>query len=223
MSEKEVFELIKKKVFAIQIKKEKPILIAINGIEGTGKTLFTKKLTNYLKFEKVPAIQVSIDGFHFNKEARYKQGRDSAIGYYEDSYNEKAFVQKVLLSSQEEIPKYTIAIHDIATDEYLELEPIKIEKNTILITDGAYLFKPNYRDHWDLKIYLKTSFEIAMRRGVERDKNILGGFESTKVMYKKRYHKSSQIYLLKNKPEEIADIIIDNSDFKDLKIIMNTL
>jgi uridine kinase len=222
MNEKETFELIKTSILSIQEKKDKPIRIAINGIEGTGKTVLAEKLTKYLNSENLNAIQVSIDGFHFNKEVRYKQGRDSAKGYYEDSYDEIVFVEKVLKTSQTDFPNYTTATHNLETDEYLSLEPIKLENNSILITDGAYLFKPNYRNHWDLKIYLKTSFEIAMKRGIERDKNSLGGVELTKEKYEKRYHESSRIYLAENEPEKIADIVIDNSDFNNLKVIKNT-
>lgn len=223
MNEKETFKLIKDNILSISERKSKPIRVAINGIEGTGKTVFAKKLTKYLKSENIIAMQISIDGFHFNKEIRYKQGRDSAKGYYEDAYNETAFIEKVLMASQAEIPNITKATHHLETDEYLNLMPIKIDNKTILITDGAYLFKPNYRKHWDLKIYLKTSFEIAMKRGIERDKNSLGGIDLTKEKYEKRYHKSSRIYLKENKPEKIADIIIDNSDFNNLKIVKNTM
>lgn len=219
MIEREVFELIKVRILSIADRKTKPIRIAINGIEGTGKTIFAGKLTEYLNTENINAIQVSIDGYHFNKEVRYQQGRDSAKGYYEDSYDENTFAEKVLKSSQSETPTITKAIHDLATDEYLTLIPTKIDNNTVLITDGAYLFKLNYREHWDLKIYLKTSFEVAMNRGIERDKASLGGFDLTKEKYEKRYHKASQIYLTENEPENLADIIIDNSDFNNLIII----
>lgn len=94
MTEKETFETIKESIDSIRKRKTKPIRVAINGIEGTGKTVFAGKLADYLNSEKINSIQVSIDGFHFNKEVRYKQGRDSAKGYYEDSYDELAFVEK---------------------------------------------------------------------------------------------------------------------------------
>lgn len=127
-----------------------------------------------------------------------------------------------MLSSHSEIPNVTKATHDLESDEHLNLKPTEIDNKTVLITDGAYLFKPNYRNHRDLKIYLKTSFEIAMERGIERDKSLLGGIELTKEKYEERYHKSSRIYLIENEPEKIADIIIDNSDFSNLKLIKNT-
>ena len=173
MNEKEIFDLVKKRILSLQEKRDKPTRVAVNGIEGTGKTVFARKLTKFLHSENIAAIQVSIDGFHFNKEVRYKQGRDSAKGYYDDSYDEVAFVEKVLKASQTEFPHYIPATHDLETDEYLNLDSIQLESKTVLITDGAYLFKPTYRNHWDLKIYLKTSFDIALKRGIERDKDAL--------------------------------------------------
>lgn len=219
MTEKEIFELIKKRLCILREQNTKPIRVAINGIEGTGKTVFAGKLTEYLNSENINALQVSIDGFHFNKEIRYRQGQNSAKGYYEDSYDELAFVEKVLMASQAEIPTITEATHNLETDEYLSVKPIEIPNKTVLITDGAYLFKPNYRDYWDLKIYLKTSFTVAMNRGVERDKDALGGTEATKAKFINRYHKASQLYQQENNPEQLADIIINNSDFHQLKVI----
>jgi len=222
MNEKEAFEIAKKRIIEIQSEKGKPTRIAINGIEGTGKTVFAEKLTKYLNSNEMKAIQISIDGFHFNKEVKYKQGRNSAKGYYENSYDEMTFVNKVLKSTQTEKPNYISATHDLDTDEYLNLKPIEISNETITITDGAYLFKPNYIHHWDLKIYLKTDFESAMKRGIERDKENLGGFEATKEKFEQRYHKASKIYLIENKPEGKADIIFNNSDFENLKLIKQT-
>lgn len=108
------------------------------------------------------------------------------------------------------------------TDEYLNLKPTEIDNETVLITDGAYLFKSKYRNHWDLKIYLKTDFKTALLRGMNRDVELLGGLKATKEKYDNRYHKASKIYIDKNKPEEQADIIIDNTEFEDLRIIKNT-
>ena len=178
-----------------------------------------EKLTSYLQVRGHSAIHVSIDGFHFNKAHRYRQGRDSALGYYEDSYHEQAFVEKVLLSSQEASPCYIPAIHDLVTDEYLDLPPISIPQDAFLISDGAYLFKPAYRKHWDVKIYLKTDFATAQSRGVVRDAESLGGEEAAIAKFKARYHEASRIYRERNRPEELADFVVDNTDFDKLVLV----
>lgn len=118
------------------------------------------------------------------------------------------FVKKVLISSQIKIPNITTASHDLETDEYINIPPIEITNDTILITDGAYLFKPNFRTHWDLKIYLKTDFQTALHRGMKRDVELLSGLKATKEKYDNRYHKAAKMYIQENNPEELADIII---------------
>ncbi len=219
MTEIKLLEGVAAEVSRIGVFKNKPIRVAINGIEGTGKTEFAKKLIIYLNEKGKNAIHVSIDGFHFNKERRYRQGRNSDKGYYDDAYDELGFVQNVLIASQSTQPKITMATHDLETDAYLQLAPINIASDSIIITDGAYLFKPIYINHWDLKIYLKTDFETAIQRGVQRDAKHLGGQNAAKEKFENRYHKASKRYIAEVNPEALADIVIDNTDFEHLKVV----
>ena len=218
MTSNQIFDIINNEIKKIFLKKNKPIRIAINGIEGTGKTVFAINLSQYLTQSNINATHISIDGFHNNKEYRYRQGRNSYKGYYEDSYNEIEFVNKVLISSQSNPQNYVEAIHDLETDEYLDLKPKNISNRTVLITDGAYLFKPIYLSYWDFKIYLKTDFNTAMLRGIERDKTLLGTKKEAKEKYIKRYHKASLFYNNECQPESNADLVIDNTDFDNLVI-----
>ena len=80
MSNDELFNLIKNRLKIILNKNNKPIRVAINGIEGTGKTVFSIKLSQYLNQKNINSINISIDGFHNNKEYRYRQGRYSYKG-----------------------------------------------------------------------------------------------------------------------------------------------
>jgi len=219
MEQAEILSVIENHIRKIATKKTKPIRIAVNGIEGTGKTTFALSLVEYLNAQKLTALHVSIDGFHFNKDVRYKQGRNSAKGYYEDSYDEEAFVKNVLLRSQGSPPEYIEATHDLMTDVYLKLDPKQISEDAIIVTDGCYLFKPIFNDHWDLRIYLKTDFNTALARGVKRDALALGGFDEAKQKFELRYHAASKRYISEVDPEKLADLIIDFSDFENLKIL----
>jgi uridine kinase len=102
------------------------------------------------------------------------------------------------------------------------MEPEILSENAIILTDGSYLFKAIYAPYWDLKIYLKTDFETAAKRGINRDLEQLGGFEKTKEKYDNRYHLASKMYIDENEPEKKADIIINNSNFENLIIEKNT-
>jgi uridine kinase len=199
--------------------KNTPFRVAINGIEGVGKTMFAENFVQFLQEQNIPAFHVSVDGFHHPKKIRYQQGRDSAKGYFEDSYDEEAFAKKVLKQSQEDF-SFIPATHDLETDEYIFPEKNSVPSNAVLVTDGAYLFKEVYLPHWDAKIYLKASFEIARKRGAKRDAETLGGVEEAEKKFLARYHAASQMYIDQINPEEKADIIIDNSDFENPLILM---
>ncbi len=219
MNSSDLFEIIKKRIIDIHNISKKPVRVAVNGIEGTGKTVFTKNLTDFLLQNVLKAVHVSIDGFHNVSRIRYMQGRDSAKGYYEDAYNESEFVLKVLKSSQLEEPEVTKEVHDMNTDSILIEDPIKIDTDTIILTDGSYLFKNAYRKYWDLKIYLQTDFKTAKTRGVNRDSESFGGSDIAREKYDNRYHKASRIYIEECKPQEFADIVIDNTDLDNLLLI----
>jgi uridine kinase len=223
MNPNDVFEIIRKHIVRIQKAKTKPVRIAINGIEGSGKTTFAEQLTCYLVSKEHTAIHVSIDGFHYHREHRYRQGKDSARGYYEDSYDEMTFAEKVLIASQDEYPSYLPTTHDLESDQYVHIPTLSLAHDAVLITDGAYLFKPIYRAHWDLKIYLRTDFETAQERGIKRDAELLGGYQSASDKYKNRYHAASRIYNDENTPETQADIIVDNVDYNRPIVIKGKL
>lgn len=212
---KALLSSIEQNIRNIQKAKHTPLRIAINGVEGAGKTTFARDCTKYLQKKGFDAIHVTIDGFHHTKAIRYRQGRDSADGYYEDAFDEESFVEKVLLQSQQEPFSYVPKIHDLATDELLEVDPLPLSDKSILITDGAYLLKAVYQPHWDLAIYLSVDFNTAMERGIERDQEDLGGREQAKQKFLDRYHAASKRYIEEVHPEQIADIVIDNTDFED--------
>lgn len=219
MTRTETFTLLYDHCRRMLDSRHKPLRVAVNGMEGAGKTVFAAAFTDYLHQHGQAALHVSIDGFHHPKAHRYRQGRDSAQGYYEDSYNEEAFVDKVLLASQGEEPCIVSAVHDLETDEPVQAQPVALDSRTVLVTDGAYLFKPACLKHWDLKIYLKTSFETALERGVRRDAELLGGEAVARQKYQDRYHAASRMYLEQIQPETLADFILDNTGFDCLRLL----
>lgn len=220
MEREEIFEAVRESIQAKQSEKNKPVRVAVNGVEGSGKTTFAIALVEFLVRKGLAAIHISIDGYHHDKGHRYRKGRDSADGYYEEAYQEEAFVEHVLQASQEDPPCYVPAVHDLVTDEHLPIQHKDLDSNAILVVDGAYLLKPVYRNHWDLCIYLHVPFETAQERGVERDKDSLGGEEAAAQKYQSRYHTASQRYLRECQPINYADIVIDNSDFENPEFLL---
>ncbi|HEX4394916.1 MAG TPA: hypothetical protein VH084_25745, partial [Mycobacterium sp.] len=70
----------------IELQDQHPLRVAIDGITASGKTTLGNELTAAIT-ERGPVIRIPMDDFHHRRAHRYRQGKDSARGYYEDAYD----------------------------------------------------------------------------------------------------------------------------------------
>ncbi len=56
--------------------------VAVDGVDGVGKTTFADKLGTAIERIGRPVIRSSVDGFHNPRERRYRRGRASPEGFY---------------------------------------------------------------------------------------------------------------------------------------------
>lgn len=73
--------------------------------------------------------------------------------------------------------------------------------------------------YWDLSIFLDINFKTVIKRALLRDTSLFGSKETVFKKYKKRYIPGEKIYLNSCFPKKRTDIVIDNNDFNQLKII----
>ncbi len=214
MTEKQqtVYAHISEKVLGIH--KDAPLLVAINGKDGSGKTMMANLLAEFLS-EKTSReiIRISIDDFMNSRAVRYTPAESAGRGCYEYTFNFQGFIDNVLKPLQEDGSwEYRTKIFDHATDS-ASIAPVKkASKDAIVIVDGVFLYKQDIVDYWDLKILLDTDDETVIERGARRDTARLGSYEVARQKYIDRYIASQTIYYTEESPRERADIIVDNND-----------
>lgn len=193
----------------------------MHGIDASGKTTLANELASKLKGSDRPIIRASIDGFHNPKSVRYAKGKNSPEGYYFDSFNYKAMTESLLDPLNFGRLKYKTAVFDYRTDSEV-FSPIRTTaKDSILIMEGVFLFRPELADYWDVKIFMDVNFKINVKRAVKRTAEIeyIGTEQEILDKYQKRYIPGQQIYFEQAHPKEKADIVIDNNDFENPIII----
>lgn len=205
----------------ISKQKAKPFIVAISGVDGAGKTYFTKKLIKKLKDKHQNIIDVSIDGFHNSEEIRYQKGRNSAEDFYKDSYNYDKLKEVLLNPIINQEKKYKTAYFDCSKNREVVVQPEKIYQNTILIIEGIFLFRPELLNYWDYKIFLDVDFKTSLERNVKRANEIDKFGSAIKIIekYNQRYMPGQKIYFQDANPKEVADIVIDNNDFENPFIV----
>jgi uridine kinase len=91
--------------------------------------------------------------------------------------------------------------------------------DAILIVDSVFAFRPEYNDCWEYRIWLEVDPETAIRRGIARD-TAAEGLEEAARVHGGRYHIAEVTYLSEVDPTTLANIIIDNEDFTNPRLII---
>lgn len=190
-----------------------PLRVAIDGITGAGKTTFARDLGDAVSARGRPCVNVTMDGFHNPRAVRYRQGRESADGYYEDAYDFAA-LRTVLLDPLG--PRgdggYRTAVLDLARDEPVDAPMHRAPAGLVVIVDGSFLQRRDLGDVWDVVVFLRSSFETARVRGAARDAEHFGSAAEALRIFDVRYHAAQRRYLDEADPEARAEIVIEHDD-----------
>lgn len=183
--------------------------IAIDGVDGSGKTIFANELAEVVVRLGRPVIRASVDGFHNPRIIRYARGRQSPLGFFEDSYN-YALLKQYLLDPLRPggHRRYCAAVFDHVTDLPLPLMEQEAHPVSMLLFDGIFLHRPELRSYWDASIFLRVNFEASIARCAARD----GLSPDPSAASNQRYVEGQRIYLDRCSPEAHATIVIDNND-----------
>jgi len=186
-------------------------IVAVDGLDGAGKTRFADALAEQLGIGHRAVFRASIDDFHWPRARRYARGRDSAEGFYRDSYDYETF-KRVLVEPFRAgwIGSFVLKAFDLKRD--VPFEPVWSSgpKDAILVVDGIFLNRPELRGLWNYSIWLEVDPEVTAERMLERDGEGANA---------ERYTGGQALYLTESKPKELATAIVDNNDYDHPKRI----
>jgi uridine kinase len=191
-------------------------IVAVDGLDGAGKSVFADALAEQLGIGHRAVFRASIDDFHQSRARRYARGRDSAEGFYRDSFDYPTFKRMLAEPFRTGwIGSFNLRAFDLKRD--VPFQPVwsSGSEDALLIVDGIFLNRPELRGIWNYSIWLEVDPEIALARVKARDAQ---EFEHD-IANPERYAGGQELYLTEAKPIELATAIVDNNDFDHPKRI----
>lgn len=183
--------------------------VGVDGVDGSGKTTFAAELAAVLTNLERDVVQVSADGFHQVRRIRHRLGRESAEGFWLDSYDYPALFSNVLDPFRPGGDgRYRSAVHDVDTDQVLELPWLQAPARAVLIVDGLFLHRDELAGAWDFSVYLDVPFATSVARMAERD----GNHRDPAHPSLNRYVNGQRRYFAVCSPWQRADIVLNNTD-----------
>lgn len=187
------------------------VIVAIDGADGAGKTVFADGLAEAFRSLGHTVFRASIDDFHQPRQLRYAKGRDSADGFFEDSYDYAAFRRLLIEPFRAgRSAAFQTRYFDLDQDAVLPAETVQAPADAFLLVDGIFLLRPELRGIWNFSIWLDAPDDVRRERMIERD----GSHPESDEPRGRRYLGGQERYQRESSPRSAASAIVDNTDYE---------
>ena len=175
-----------------------PLLVALDGGAGAGKTTFAEALADSLRASGLPVAMVKTDLFFRPVSERWAGPiEDMPIGYDLDWER----LRDEIITPLREGRSARAQLYDWATDgpgAWLDIEP-----SGVVIVDGVFALREELASLYDLRIWLRCPRSTRVRRLLSR--------EDTPQSEIDNWLPVEDRYVEVHKPEDCADLTIDST------------
>lgn len=184
-------------------------IVAVDGIDVAGTAGFADDLADAMRLKGHAVFRASIEGFHRPRVDRYARGRDSAEGFYRDSYDyltfQRTLVQPFRMGGS---TGFVAAAFDVERDAQIEPVWLTGPADAVLIVDGSFLNRPELAGLWNYSIWLEVADDEATERRALRD----SAAPNPRPERQLRYGGAQALYAAEVRPRTAATAIVDNTD-----------
>ena len=203
-------DLLEKKINAVRsaVPQQRAVLAGISGIDASGKGFVTAKLEEQLRAGGWNVAAIAADDWLNLPEAC--MNRDNpAEHFYENAMRfDEMFEQLIAPLRQNRGISLTADCANAKATSYRK-QCYEFRKIDIVLIEGIFLFKRDYRHHFDFTAWVDCSFETALERAIERGQEGLSPAETVKA-FETIYFPAQRIHFASDNPQHAADIIIHN-------------
>lgn len=184
--------------------KKRPLIVAIDGLGGAGKTTLVKNIKNELK-SKCAVSVIHIDDHIVERDKRYNTGYSEWFEYYYLQWDIEKIRDDLLKKIHNNTLELMLPFYDKSYDTTI-LNKITIASNSIVLIEGVFLQRKEWKAFYDYKIFIDCPKEIRYERVLNRDLYI-GDYQARLNKYKNRYWLGEEYYLKIENPMKQADKI----------------
>ena len=192
-----------------RLKNDRALLVGISGIDASGKGFVTAGLAEDLVNRGRRPAAINIDGWLNLPHIRFSQ-TDPAENFYERALRlEETFERLILPLKRDRSVRLVADFAEETATSFRKHEYVYNDVDIILL-EGIFLFKKQFVDYFDLRIWIECSFETAMERAVARSQEGLERKETIEA-YETIYFPAQRIHFDLDQPQDAADLTLSNN------------
>ena len=139
------------------------LLVGVSGIDGCGKGFLAAQLKAHLALHGVIPATLNVDGWLNLPEKRFNQSAP-ATNFYEHAIRLEQFFSQLVLPLRDRRSIHLVADFVEETAVNYRQHNYDYEDVSVVLVEGIFLFKPQYRKYFDLAIWIDCSFPTALAR-----------------------------------------------------------
>lgn len=187
---------------------ERAALVAISGIDASGKGYLTAGLAEALQARGYRVANINIDGWLNLPHVRFNRNHPAEHFYlhairFDDMFRDLIFPLRNRRSLTVEIDH----AEETATEYRKQL--LTYEEIEIILVEGIFLLKRPFAKYYDLSFWIDCSFDTALERALARRQEGLSA-DATVRAYRTIYFPAQEIHCARDNPKSAASAIIPN-------------
>lgn len=191
-----------------EISGDRSLLVAISGIDGSGKGVISNEILRVLKTRNFNVALIGLDVWHHPQSIRFSSD-NPAQHFYDRAFRWQELFNSLILplKQNQSIDLQTKSL-DLKTDRFYD-STYEFKDIDIILFEGIFIFKKPWIDEYDLKIWVDCSFDTALNRALSRGQEGLGEEETIRD-FQTIYFPAQRIHFEQDNPTESASLIINN-------------
>ena len=196
-----------------EIPAERALLVGISGIDGSGKGFVAaqvaKSLSKAGNFS--PGYNLAVvgaDAWLNLPHIRFAE-ENGAQHFYDSAFRSDEMFERLILPLRDhrEVDLEMAFTEETATAH--RRHRYHFREVDIVLVEGIFLFKREYRSLFDLTCWIECSFETALARAVKRRQEGLPPKETIRA-FETIYFPAQRIHLHRDNPRAAADMLLPN-------------
>lgn len=191
-----------------QVPARRSVLVAVSGIDGSGKGYLTAKLLAELRAHSMRVAGINIDGWLNLPPVRFSQ-TNPAEHFYEYAIRfPELFSHLVLPLRERRSLQLEMDFAEETATEYRK-QTYTFTDVDVIVVEGIYLLKRAFQHYYDLSFWIDCTFATALERALARRQEGLAP-DATIHAYRTIYFPAQEIHFARDNPRGAATAIINN-------------
>jgi uridine kinase len=190
---------------------QRSLLVGISGIDGSGKGYVAKQIEARLGQHSIATANINADNW-LNLPGRRFSAINSAANFYKNAIRFDELFSTLLLPLKDHGSVHVTADFLTETASAVRKKVYRFKNVGVVLVEGIFLFKREYRNLFNLAIWVDCSFPTALARAVARGQESLPPAETISA-YDTIYFPAQEIHLAQDNPCQTADLILNNDSY----------